>query len=214
MELLLNHLFLPKKLGRVYFHGSRKKNKLALTFDDSLSEETLKVLKILKEYKAKATFFVEGKRIKGRENILEEIIKQGHKIGNHTFNHKSLIFKNKKFIESEIKKTDEIFRKYEIETKLFRPPFYHMGLNCLLVCKKLKKKIIYSDVVSHDWELKGVDYPTNIVLSRVKNGSIINLHDYLEGIGKNKYISQILKNILEKLKDDYEFVTINELIED
>jgi len=212
MELLLNHLFLPKRLGRLYFHGSRKNKKIAITFDDSLSEETLKVLKILKKYKAEATFFVEGKRILGRENILKEIVKQGNEIGNHTFNHKRLIFKNKKYIESEIIKTDKLLKKNKIKTKLFRPPHYVIGLNCLRVCKNLKKKIIFSDVVSQDWKLKGTNYPVNIVLSKVKNGSIINLHDYLEGLGRNKYIIKILENILEKLKDDYKFVTVSKLI--
>ncbi len=214
MELLLNYLLLPEKLGKIYFHGPRKNKKIAITFDDSLSEETLKVLKILKKYKAKATFFIEGKRILGKENILRGIVKQGNEIGNHTFNHKRLIFKNRKFIKSEIIRTDKLFEKNKIKTNLFRPPCYSLGLNCLRVCKDLKKKIIFSDVISQDWKLKGVDYSVNIVLSKVKKGSIINLHDYLEGIGRNKDILEILEKILEKLQGNYKFVTISNLIKD
>jgi peptidoglycan/xylan/chitin deacetylase (PgdA/CDA1 family) len=54
-----------KRIGRLYFHGSRKKEEVALTFDDGPSQETIKVLDLLKEYNAKATFFILGERIQG-----------------------------------------------------------------------------------------------------------------------------------------------------
>ena len=69
----------------MYFHGNRKIKEIAITFDDGPSEETLDILNILKRYNIKATFFIVGKMIKGRENIMEAIKKEGHEFGNHTF---------------------------------------------------------------------------------------------------------------------------------
>ena len=57
----------------IFFHGSRKNKKIAITFDDGPSKETEKVLNLLKKYDAKATFFIWGERIKGREKIIERI---------------------------------------------------------------------------------------------------------------------------------------------
>jgi peptidoglycan/xylan/chitin deacetylase (PgdA/CDA1 family) len=59
------------------------KKAMALTFDDGPNEETEKLLDILKEKNAKATFFIVGSRIAGRENIVKRIIDEGHDIGVH-----------------------------------------------------------------------------------------------------------------------------------
>lgn len=54
----------------MYFHGDRSKKQIALTFDDGPHEVTLELLRVLKRYDVRATFFVVGKMIKGRESIL------------------------------------------------------------------------------------------------------------------------------------------------
>ncbi len=211
MELWPNYLSLPEHLGNIYFHGSRKERKIALTYDDSLSEETLGLLKLLKKFNIKATFFIEGKRIEGRENILKKIKKDKHEIGNHTFSHKSLLFKSKKFIEDEIEETDKLLG---IKTKIMRPPYLRIGFNAYNVCKKLGKKIVYCDAISHNWRLKGVEYAVDNVLRKTRNGSIINMHDYLENIGRNKDIIEITKRaIIELKKRHYKFITISNLLE-
>ena len=140
-----------KKTGNFYYHGDREKNEIALTFDDGPSEETLQVLKILKKFNAKATFFIWGQRIKGRERIIRKIIKEGHEIGNHTFSHKRLYFKSKDFIERDIKKCDEELAKFKIKTKLVRCPGFKFGVNSILTFRKLKKRVIFCDVISKDW---------------------------------------------------------------
>lgn len=201
-----------KKIGNLYFHGKRDKKEIALTFDDGPSKETLEILKILKKYDAKATFFVEGKRIENHKSILEKTIKEGHEIGNHSYNHYRLWFKDKKLIEYEIKKTDNELNKYDVKTNLFRPPGFKIGFNLLNVCKKLNKKIIICDVSSDDWKKPGIEKIVNKVLKNTQSGSIINFHDYLEEIGSNKEIISALQKIIPKLKKKYEFVTISKLL--
>jgi len=209
----------------IYFHGSRKENKIAITFDDGPAKETERVLDILKKYNAKATFFIWGKRIKGREKIIKRIIKEGHEIGNHTFSHKRLCFKSIQFIEKDIKRCDKELDKFGIKTDLFRFPGFNIGLNSLIVCWKLKKKMIFADIVSNDWlnpwikkryKKKGpinIQKPINKTLTKTKKGSILNFHDYLEGIGSHREIIPILEQIIPKLKEKgFEFVTVSKLL--
>jgi peptidoglycan-N-acetylglucosamine deacetylase len=206
----------------IFFHGNRNKNKIALTFDDGPSEETKKLLKVLKKYNAKATFFIWGERISGRENIINEMKNSGHEIGNHTYSHKRLWFKSRKFIEGDMEKCDEELKKFGIKTNLIRLPGFKFGINCLLICRKLKKKIIFSDIVSNDWrfpfieEKKRNKFAESVVekiISKTRNGAILNFHDYIEGGGKNNYIIEIIKKVLPKLKDKgFECVRVSDLI--
>jgi len=206
--------FTMKNIGNLFFHGNRNKRKIALTFDDGPSRETLKLLKLLKKEKVKATFFVLGKKIEGSEEIIKKIINERHELGNHGYSHKSLIFKTNKVIFEEIKKCDDLLLKsFNIRTSLFRPPYFQFGLNALVATYGLKKKVIFCDVLSKDWKLESIESIVWRVLSKTKNGSIINLHDYLENIGPNKNIVKVTKNIIFELKRrGYKFVTVSELL--
>lgn len=207
---------LPKKIGNIYFYGNRKTKRIALTFDDGPSKETEKLLNILKKYKSKATFFVLGKKIKGKEKSIKRIIKEGHEIGNHSYNHYNLWFKNKKFIEKEINQTEEELKKIGIKNNLFRPPSSRMGLNLLKVCKKLKKKMIIGDTYAYDWNFPGAKKVVNKILKTVKKGSIIILHDSIEDKNTskiNKDITEITKKIIPELKKrGYKLVRVSELL--
>lgn len=201
-------------LGNLIFHGCRNKKIIALTFDDSPSEETPKILDLLKKQRIKSTFFVLGKRITGREKVIKRMFREGHKIGNHSHSHGSLWFKSLQTIEQEIILCDKIlWDKCKLKTDLFRPPYFRLGLAAWMVSIKLKKKVIFSDTISDDWKLKGVEFTVNKVIENTKNGSIINLHDYLENIGRNKEIVEITKRIILGLKKrGYKFVTISKLL--
>jgi peptidoglycan/xylan/chitin deacetylase (PgdA/CDA1 family) len=197
----------------IYFKGRRNNKKIALTFDDGPSKETEEILEILKKNESKATFFILGKRIAGREKTIKRIIKEGHQIGNHSYSHKKLGFKSKKIIELDLRRCDKELEKLGIKTNLFRPPKFSIGPSLILVCNKLKKKIIMCDVVSGDWKKLGKENVINKILKKTRGGSIINLHDYLEGIGSNKEIVGVVKEIIPKLKKKYEIVTISNLLE-
>lgn len=140
----------------IYFHGKRDKKEIAIPFDDGPSEETIRVLEVLKKYDIKATFFLVGKMISGRENIIEQMKNDGHEFGNHSFSHKRLWFKSAKFIEDEIHKCDHALKDVGIVTELIRFPGFKYGSNALKVCKRLGKKIIFAEPLSlnqftYDW---------------------------------------------------------------
>ncbi len=196
----------------VYIHGDRNKNEISLTFDDGPSDETLKVLDVLKKNKIKATFFILSKRIKGREYVIKRIIEEGHEIGNHSNSHKRLLFKSRKDILKELDKCDKELQKFNIKTNLFRPPYLSIGFSLLSLCKQTERKIIACDVISSDWKKLGIDNIVKKVLKETQNGSILNFHDYIEGIGKNKDLPRILEKALPILKSKFKFVLISKLI--
>jgi peptidoglycan-N-acetylglucosamine deacetylase len=218
-------------MNNMFLHGNRNKKEIAITFDDGPSEETERNLEILRRFNIKATFFIVGKMIKGREYVIEKIKIDGHEFGNHTYSHKRLWFKSKKFIEKDIRMCDDELDKLGIKTSLFRFPGLKFGFNSLAICKKLNKKIISADILSFDWVsydwlnpwlkkrklIKGsvkIEKVVKKTISGTKNGSIIVFHDYLQEIGSHKELQEILERVLPELKKKgFEFVTVSELLE-
>lgn len=166
-----------------------------LTFDDGPNEYTLKILEILKKFNAKATFFVCGKNCQKFPEIAKKIIKNGHKIGNHTFSH-SINFLFPWNFKKEIEKTNQIIQKITgIETKFFRPPWGILTPWLKNYLFKNGYKIILWDIDSKDWRGKISDK----IFKEIKQYSILLFHDCLQ-------TSLMLPKILENFKkEDYVF---------
>lgn len=101
------------------------RNIIYLTFDDGPSNTiTDKILNILNEKGVKATFFVVGQKIRGKEEILKRIVEEGHSIGLHTYTHnyKKIYASQENFIEEMDKTRDEIREVTGITSNLIRFP--------------------------------------------------------------------------------------------
>lgn len=155
-------------------------NAVAITFDDGPNADfTPKVLKLLKKYESKATFFLIGKNAEKYPELVRQIIDDGHTIGNHSWSHaKNFGFYPSERIASELKQTNSILKKITgREMKLFRPPF---GVTNPNIKKALKKTCLGSI----GWSKRSLD-TTNIsvdkilqrITSNLKKGDIILLHD-------------------------------------
>jgi len=196
----------------IFFHGDRNKREIAITFDDGPCKRDLEILKILKKQNVPATFFVLGKKIKGNEKILKQMIKQGCEIGNHTYNHTDLRFKKLRTIKKELLDTDRELENIDIRTNLMRFPHFRFGLFVFLIAKRLNKKIIFADLDSRDWKKPGKKAIVERVLKKARNGSIIVFHSYLEEIGENIDTVLAIKEVIPKLKKRYKLVTVSKLI--
>lgn len=210
----------------IFFCGKRNKPRIALTFDDGPSEETVGLLEVLQQHKARATFFVLGNRILSNEYIIHKIVESGNEIGNHTYSHKPLWFRSFREIRRQINLCDKELLRAGIQTNLFRFPHFRCGpFSLFFVSYFLKKKVIFSDVISNDWKQplllknKKISSRTDVqqiidrVLKKTKNGSIVNLHDYLFGIGNHKEIISITEGVVSGLKQKgFSLVTISELL--
>jgi len=148
-----------------------------LTFDDGPHPDaTPFVLANLKKYNAKATFFCIGNNVLKHPNIYESIIKEGHRVGNHTYDHiNGWKTKNDIYIDN-IKDAMNI-----IDSKLFRPPYGRINKGQIQILKQsdtLPNQIIMWDVLSGDFDIKinGETCARNVIKNTVP-GSIIVFHD-------------------------------------
>lgn len=169
-------------------------NKVFLTFDDGPDPEgTPRILDILAEYDARATFFCLGRQVEKFPALFERIKKEGHEIGNHTFNHISGWTTSHKKYFADIEKANAI-----IGSKLFRPPYGRIKPSQIRALKE-QYKIVMWDVLSGDYErnLTSEACLRNVV-DKARIGSIIVMHDNLiENQKRGNFLISVLKSVWE-----------------
>ena len=125
-----------------------------LSFDDGPSVPyTMQILDILDKYDAKATFFVVGINVKRYPDLIQEIIKRGHEIGNHSYSHEKLKSRSADFIKKDLAKTDVLIRKQGYTKVIpFRAPFGQLSNNLEIALRRLEKPHILFNFLPKDWE--------------------------------------------------------------
>ncbi|MGM5481427.1 MAG: polysaccharide deacetylase family protein [Nanobdellota archaeon] len=206
LAALLNHL------PDVYFHGSRHVNSIALTFDDGPSEQTGEIQDILEKYDAKGTFFVLGQNVKQDPGLVKAIDAQGSEVGNHSYSHKNLTFKDEGIISDELVSTEELLHELDIFPDLFRPPYGNLSPQLLRVARSEGYRTIMADVDPRDWKKDGSKRVLSYINRHTKPGSIINLHDNGDK-GFNRQLPYILEETLKRFSDKgYSFETVSSLL--
>lgn len=182
------------------------KPRIALTFDDGPHPVyTPKLLDGLKERNVKATFFVVGKNIEGREDIIKRMDEEGHLIGNHTYDHVKITGLPEEEACAQITKTSELVKEITGKnTEFVRPPFGAWDKK--LECGFEMFPVLWS-IDPLDWTTKNVDVVVQKVLSRAEENSIILLHDYYDSS-----VEAALKIVDALLERGFEFVTVDELV--
>ncbi|UHA76140.1 polysaccharide deacetylase family protein [Paenibacillus sp. 481] len=213
----------PAKKGRDYYEprgdivwevpdaGKR----IALTFDDGPDpRHTPAILNLLKQYEAKATFFVIGRRVKPYADIVRRAVHEGHEVGNHSFSHIYLRRgMSAEQMRADIKKAHESIQDViGQKPKLFRPPggYYNESL-VKIVRDSGYRMVLWSwHQDTKDWRSPGVQAIVNKVVNNARDGDIVLLHDLVEG---RTDTVEALKEILPTLKKrGYRFVTVSELL--
>ena len=201
------------------------KKKIALTFDDGPSNVyTHKILDLLEQYNAKATFFVLGNMLKS--NTKDEVARAvalGCEIGNHSFDHPSLTASSKEEIIEQIRSTNQKIKEFsgtDYECRLYRPPYGNINRSVMdtLYNDGLRMYPILWSSDSRDWEYRSkyakgeitrdeaIEGAFRTVVSETTDGTIVLMHDIQE------ITPDILALILEKYTaEGYEFVTVSEL---
>ncbi len=173
---------------------SRLKN-IYLTFDDGpIPEVTPWVLDVLDTYGVKATFFCVAENVWRYPEIYQEIIRRGHRTGNHTYNHLRGFFTSTKKYLANVEKASGF-----VQSDLFRPP--HGELRSLQYFRLRKKyQIIQWDVITRDYnpDLTGEEV-FGIVRKYARNGSIVVFHDSLKAQRNMKYaMPKAIEYLLEQ----------------
>lgn len=194
-------------------NGSRSKKLIALTFDDGPHpKETNQVLDVLKKYNVKGTFFIAGKHANWYPEPLVRASREGHEIGNHTFNHPDISNLTSSQIEEEIIKCEEILVKLTgKKPKLFRPPFgsYRKEELAKIARKHDYKVILWTTIDARDWQNPAASKIASTIVNNAKNGDIVLLHDY----ATNNTVEALDIIIPQMISKGFEFVTVSELLD-
>lgn len=185
---------------------------VALTFDDGPSKPyTEQILAILAKQNVKATFYVLGVSIKSHPDIVKKTIKAGHELGNHSMYHKKLKRKNADSIAREISKVDDLIEKMGYTKEpTFRSPFGQVSPSIQKAVDKLGKQNILFSYLPKDWEGPAAEVIHDRIMTRVRPGFIITLHD---GGKRRQTTVQATEMLINSLKaQGYQFVTISELL--
>ena len=157
-------------------------NAIVLTFDDGPgSKLTVDILSILAESKAKATFFLLGRNIAGREAIVRQIVQQGHDICSHGYDHLH------GWKVSPLRALSDIKRGWEaidaaLETRRqkypFRPPNGKLNVICLLYLLIRRVPIVYWSLDSGDTWQEKPDCRRIAILAEKAGGAVSLAHDF------------------------------------
>ena len=182
--------------------------KVALTFDDGPSSKyTPLLLDGLKDRNVHVTFFLLGKNVKQNQKLVERMHKEGHLLGNHTYNHVQLDKISETTAKQEILKTNnEIYEAAGIYPEYMRPPYG--AWNEQLECRVNLTTVLWN-VDSLDWKLQNTEQIVRRVEKDVKNGDIILMHDIFP-----TSVEAALRIVDDLQKQGYEFVTVEELLVD
>ncbi len=153
-----------------------KSKEIYLTFDDGpVPDVTETVLDILDDYNWKATFFCVGENVKKYPKIYEELLKRGHSVGNHSFNHLRGFRTSLNDYVANVKKAS----KY-IDSRLFRPPHGRITPSQIKVLKQ-DFDIVMWDLITYDYnKQKTAEQIMKIIKRNLRKGSIVVFHDSLK----------------------------------
>jgi peptidoglycan/xylan/chitin deacetylase (PgdA/CDA1 family) len=196
-----------------YANGCPEVKKVALTFDDGPGKATKRVLEILKEKNAKATFFMLGIRVENDTETAEKVVADNHEIGSHTYEHVN--FYSYKFddkinkMEREILQAKKVIKdKLGVDAYLMRFPYGYSKPEGLEVAQKQGCYVInwsfgmdWKDVSAQEMHIK--------YRQAIKNGAIFLMHD----LPKNDKILSFLGDFIDEIRaEGYEIVTVSELL--
>ncbi|MCF4100209.1 polysaccharide deacetylase family protein [Gillisia sp. M10.2A] len=200
----LGNVLYPSLLWNLPNH----KKTIYLTFDDGpIPEITDWVLACLKQYQAKATFFCVGENISKHPDIFNNIISEGHTIGNHTFNHLNGWKTNTPDYLENVRKTEDVISKNienpnnsAFKKKLFRPPYGKIKPSQIKKLQQLDYQIVMWEVISGDFDPElSWEICYNTVIKNTTEGGIIVFHDSKKAFDKLKLlVPKILKYYHEK----------------
>lgn len=197
-------------------NGPRNRKQIALTFDDAPDPRfTPQILDVLARYGVCATFFVVGERAAKHPELLRRIVKEGHIVGNHSYNHPVFSKLPISKFQSQIWQTDEVIKRIAgISPLLIRPPYGELLPQQIRWGKGTGFTIVNWDVDSEDWRKNP---SSSKVLANIRKtlqpGSIVLQH---AGGGEGQSLIgtiDALPVLIEQLQGKgYDIVTVPELL--
>lgn len=209
-------LYLPTRMLGTVTRVTTAERLAALTFDDGPDPEfTPQLLDILERYGARGTFFVVGEAAQRHADLLQRMVRAGHALGNHSWDHPSFPAIGRAERCRQISACESVIEPYS--NRLFRPPYANQDLATMVDVWRMGFTTIAYDVTGTDWrdDAAGVVYER--LVRDLRPGSIVLLHDSLYTAEQERYRSrratlEAVRMLLERYAQAYRFVTVPELL--
>ena len=203
--------------GRTFIGLPRGSKQLALTYDDGPNDpHTLRLLELLARHNVRATFFLIGCYLQQRPDIVREIVKAGHVVGNHTFTHPLLTLKSSAEIRRQLSDCRAALHAAVGEhSNLFRPPFGGRRPAVLRIARELGLEPVMWNVTGYDWNAPRAAVIEREVARQIRGGDVILLHDgghKKMGADRSQTVLATEHMIARYKASGYEFATIPEMM--
>lgn len=190
--------------------GNKEKKYIYLTFDEGYEAGyTSKILDVLKQNNVTAAFFITAHYLNTEPELVKRMIDEGHIVGNHTVNHKSMPTLSEDKVKSEIMDLHKIvYEKFNYEMRYIRPPMGEFSGNTLSITNSLGYKTVMWSFAHCDWDEKkqpDEQKSKEMILNNLHNGEIMLLH------ANSKTNTDILDSIIKEIKNqNYEFKSLDQ----
>ncbi len=191
-------------------HGPRSARRVALTFDDGPGRLTAQVLDALAAHGVRATFNVLGQRVGEYPELLRRTLREGHEVGSHAYRHDRLA-RRPRAAHRQLRRTNAALEETTgVTPRVFRPPYGAWSRGLVLSARLAGLRTVTWDVDPRDWEAPGAEAIHERVVSAVKPGSIVLLHDERRALEQTVVaVGAVLRELGGR---GYEFVTVSELL--
>ena len=192
--------------------GNKESKNIYVTFDLGYEAGyTAKILDVLKENNVPAAFFITAHYVNTASDLVQRMIDEGHIVGNHTVNHKSMPNISETELEKELMNLHTgIYEKFGYEMKYMRPPKGEYSERSLNTTVKLGYIPVMWSFAYADWDEEKQPSPSdgiNKIVNNVHNGEIMLLH------ATSKTNMEILDTVIKQIKDmGYEFKSLDEFV--
>ena len=193
--------------------GNKEKKYIYLTFDLGYEAGyTAKILDALKQNNVKGTFFITAHYVNTASDLVKRMIDEGHIVGNHTVNHKSMASLSDDELTTEVMKLNQdIYEKYNYEMKYLRPPKGEFSERTLSLCEKLGYKTVMWSFAYVYWEENKQPSEEEVmkkIIPNLHNGEIMLLH------ATSKTNADIMDKMIKRVQEEgYEFKSLEEFVE-
>jgi peptidoglycan/xylan/chitin deacetylase (PgdA/CDA1 family) len=188
---------------------------IALTIDDAPSEHTREIMEILKENDARATFFVIGSQVSGREGRLKDLVINGNELGNHAMHDEPSRALSDAKLASEIEAVEDmVLEAYatagsEPPPKYFRPGSGFFSERMRAMLGRMGYQLVLGSIYPHDPQISLWRLNARHILSMLRPGGIIICHD------RRGWTAPMLRKVLPEIRrKGYQIVTVSELLKE